>query len=86
MTGRHADAGDPRAGDPYVCVRCALGEHSHCLGPGCECVESHEGWVTPSRRKALRAGAEPLTDREAELQDTYRAHQEDRRAADGRRS
>lgn len=83
--GQHS-VSNVRAGDPFVCVRCTIGEHSNCLGPGCECLEAHEGWVSPSRRQALRAGAEPQNEDEAELQTSYREHQEDRRAADARRS
>lgn len=77
---------DVRAGDPYVCIRCVIGEHWDCLGEVCECTHEREGWVTPSRRAELRAGAEPVNDHERELQISYRAHQEDRRAADARRS
>lgn len=44
------------------------------------------GWVTPTRRTELRAGSEPTDDHEAGYVTSFRAHQEDRRAADARRS
>lgn len=76
---------DVRAGDPYVCVRCTIGDHTECLGPVCECLHAHGGWIQPGRRKALREGSEPQTDQETEYRIAYRAHLEDRRAADQRR-
>jgi hypothetical protein len=77
---------DVRAGDPFVCVWCEAGAHTHCLGPICQCLHSQEGWIPPDRRTALRAGESPRDDRETEYQLAYRSHLEDRRAADQRRT
>jgi hypothetical protein len=75
-----------RAGDPFVCVWCAGGAHSHCLGPACECVHVQESLIPPERRRELRTGAEPRDARELEFQVVYRTHQEVRRAADQHRA
>lgn len=43
-------------------------------------------FLSPSRRQQLRQGGKAFTAHEAFFQAAYRAHQEDRRAADARRS
>jgi hypothetical protein len=77
---------DTRAEEPWVCVYCQGGAHTHCLGPVCECLHEKEAWLTPTRRAQLRTGVIPANARETEFQTAYFAHRADRAAAEERRA
>lgn len=76
----------PRLTDPWICDFCTAGAHADCFSRAwCACVHAQARWLLPERRAALRAGAEPRDDFERDYQEAYRAHQDEREAADARR-